>query len=208
MNCESLDAPADDFAFPDVDSDPNLESDLPQGISYHEREANGSARAIKHKKEAIPGSVDLAASACLQVLSYELMVVQKQGAPDPVSDLLERLGRANDVGEDQGEQNAFGLVRLIWHQLVTRTLGRMGDGWEPSRPRRSVGSEAVGTTAPTAFFRLRVRSSEQDLLASAGSWLAVRRNGGVHGSVAVGESVPTIFSFGGDQCPWAVAIAS
>ena len=75
-------------------------------VYYGSRTAHGVRWVLENRKEAVAGGVDLRAAVLPQLVADEFVVLRQEASPRPVALFDRQLGRADDVGEQNGPQES------------------------------------------------------------------------------------------------------
>ena len=90
---------------------PDLEPQLADAVADRDRTADRAGRAVERREEPVADDLDLVAAEPLELTAHDPVVVGQQGLPADVAELGRPLGRADDVGEQDGRQHASRLRR-------------------------------------------------------------------------------------------------
>ena len=111
MDGQPGDVVRQDLDLADVDAGPDLEPELPDAVADRDRAADRAGRAVERREEPVADDLDLVAAEPLELATDDAVVVGEQGLPADVAELGRPLGRADDVGEQDGRQHASRLGR-------------------------------------------------------------------------------------------------
>jgi hypothetical protein len=106
MNCDPADAIAVELALAGMQSGQQLKPELSGPIPYGERARDSKGRRAEGCEEPVPGHVDLSPSEPSQLLAETGLMPFDQPAPPPVAELDHLARGSDDVGEQDGGQDA------------------------------------------------------------------------------------------------------
>jgi hypothetical protein len=86
----------------------HLEPHLADGLGDRDRTPDRRPRAVEDREEPVAGGVHLVSLEPLQLAPDDRVVPSHELAPPLVSELARDVGRADDVGEQQGGEPACG----------------------------------------------------------------------------------------------------
>ena len=91
-----------------VDAGPHVEAELREGVADGEPAANRTRRPVEEREEAVAGGVDLLAAEAIELGSDRRIVPSEELRPRCVTELRRPLGRADEIGEEDGREDAVG----------------------------------------------------------------------------------------------------
>ena len=100
------DFPVVKLALAGVDACADLEAEFAHGFGDRLGASDRAGGAVEGREEAVAGGVALLAAEADQLSADKSVVTLEQIAPSTISELCRALGRADDVGEENGRQNA------------------------------------------------------------------------------------------------------
>ena len=86
-------------------------------------------RAVEHREESVAGGGDLVPMVAQELFAHDGVMRAQHFAPAAVTELRRVLGRADDVGEEDGRDHPAGLQlasRLVWRKLNMSGAGKRG----------------------------------------------------------------------------------
>src|SRR2546425_7154610 len=92
-----------------VQAGTHLETQLRHRLNDRAGASNPPRGTVEGGEEAVPGRVHLAAAEAYKLAAHELVVALEELAPGAVSQLGRPLARADDVGEEDGREDAVWL---------------------------------------------------------------------------------------------------
>ena len=100
---------AEQLALARVQAGAELEPEVAGAVPDGERAPNRARRPVERGEEAVAGGVDLAAAEPLELATDGGVVTAQQLRPVAVAESLQPLGRADEVGEEDGGEDTIGL---------------------------------------------------------------------------------------------------
>ena len=91
-----------------VDAGPDVEPERPEGVPDLDGTADRAGRPVERGQEAVPGGVELLPGEASERTADRRVVLVEQGSPARVPEILDPLGRADEIGEEDGGQHAVG----------------------------------------------------------------------------------------------------
>ena len=102
---EPADLPLHQLGLAEMGAGANLDPELADGVDDRAGATDRVRGPVEAREEAVPRGVQLAPPMALQLLSDERVVPLDQVPPPAVPQIRGDLGRADDVGEEQGHQD-------------------------------------------------------------------------------------------------------
>src|SRR5204863_9660070 len=103
---EAADAVTGEFDLPGVAPGADVQAELANGDAQSLSAVHSPGGPIEGRQQAVPGRVDVAAPVPLDLPACEVVMVGEERGPAGVSEFGQPPGRADDVGEQDGRQDA------------------------------------------------------------------------------------------------------
>ena len=107
---DSADLGPDLLDLADVQAGPDFDAECPHGLDCVECAGRGLGRSVEDREEPVAGRVHLAAAVAPQRRANDAVMLLDEVAPTPVTELSGKLGRTDDVREQDGGEEALGLA--------------------------------------------------------------------------------------------------
>jgi len=95
------------FAFPRVKTGANLQAKCADSVADRDRAADRTAWAVEGGEHPVAERLNEPAPVSLHLFSHERVVLVEQHAPAAIAQFRRALGRAHDVGEENGGEHAI-----------------------------------------------------------------------------------------------------
>ena len=106
VNRDASNGVPDQFALAGMDAGAHLDSKPTQSVNDRGGAADRSRGPVEDGKESVAGSVDLAPAVLGQLGAHKGVMLVNERAPGTVAQLRRSLGGPNDVGHEDGRQDA------------------------------------------------------------------------------------------------------
>ena len=110
MNGHTLDPGAGKLDLPGMEAGSDLEAQGAHAVADRLGAPDRARRAVEGCEEPVAGDADLAPPVLTQSASDDVVVVREQFLPPPVAELDRALRGADDVGEEDGREDAVQLA--------------------------------------------------------------------------------------------------
>ena len=91
-----------------MDAGTDVEPERPERVPDLDGTADRAGRPVERGQEPVPGGVELLAREASELAANRRVVLVEEGSPARVPEILHPLGRADEIGEEDGGQHAVG----------------------------------------------------------------------------------------------------
>ena len=124
---------------------PHIEVERARRVDDARAAADRARRSVEGREEPIAEGLDLPPAKARDLLAQQAVVLIEQLAPAAVAELSGPLGRADDVGEQDGREDAVGLGTGA--RAGEEVLDLVGEGVDVAGPQESGRRRAARRTS-------------------------------------------------------------